>query len=213
VGHLVHDARRPRRRQRAARLDEIGERLALDELHREIDQAVGRLAEVIDAADVRVREPRRVARLAIEARDRVGIGVHPRMHHLERALAAHLHVLGQVDGAHPAFAELLDHVVAIGDHLAEEIARGAGRSQRRAVARADALAEGILGPAGRADFLFAHKLSTRRVWSPIRIFWPAFTGRSPRTAIATPLRLPRSSTMNSRSSLRISAWRPLIVWS
>ena len=56
----------------------LGERLALDELHREVDQPVGRLAEVVDPRDVRVIDPAGVRRFAIEAADRVGVVHHRR---------------------------------------------------------------------------------------------------------------------------------------
>ena len=50
---LPRDLRRARRGERAERLAQLRERLALDELHREVDQPVRRLAEVVDAGDVR----------------------------------------------------------------------------------------------------------------------------------------------------------------
>src|ERR1043166_9276784 len=93
----------------------------------------------------------RVGGLAIEAADRVGVLHHARMHHLESALAAHLHVLGQVHLAHAAFAELAHHVIAVGDDRADEIRLAADRAQRRSVARTEPLARRIFGVAGRAN--------------------------------------------------------------
>jgi len=78
---LPGDARGTQRGQRALRLDDVGERLAFHELHRQVDQPLGSLAEVIDPGDVRVVDPAGVRRLAVEAADRVGVvdhaGIHP----------------------------------------------------------------------------------------------------------------------------------------
>ena len=48
VGDLPRDLGRARRRERPFARDDRRQRLALDELHREIERAVGRLAEVVD---------------------------------------------------------------------------------------------------------------------------------------------------------------------
>ena len=175
VARLVDDAPGPRRWQRAGLLDQARQRTPLDELHREVDHPVGRLAEIVDAADVRMAQPRGVRRLAVESRNGIGIGVHPRVHHLERALAPHLHVLSEVHRSHAAFAELLEDVIPVGDDRAEEVRLGVRRAQRTPVPRAEALGEGILGAARRTDLLVAQTLSTRKVWSPIRMRWPGFT--------------------------------------
>ena len=53
--------------------------------------------------------------------------------------------------AHAAFAELLEHVVAVGDDRADEVRAAALRAQRRAVARTEPLVGRILGAAGGAD--------------------------------------------------------------
>ena len=42
-----------------------------------------------------------------------------------RAHAPHLHVLGQIHLAHTAFAELADHVVAVGDDGADDVVASA----------------------------------------------------------------------------------------
>src|SRR5256885_8651912 len=53
-----------------------------------------------------------------------------RSHHLDGAAPAHLHMLGQVHLAHPALAQLPEHVVAIGDDLADQVAGGRRGPQR-----------------------------------------------------------------------------------
>jgi len=52
VGRLLQDARRADGRQGALALDDVRQGGTLDELHGEIDDAVGRFAEVIDLAHV-----------------------------------------------------------------------------------------------------------------------------------------------------------------
>ena len=135
LGHLPRDVRRALRRQRARLLDELRERLAVDELHREIDQPVRRLAEVVDRRDVRVLDPARVRRLAIEAaRSASASCTMPGCITFIALLRAHLHVLGEIHLPHAAFAELAEHVVAVGDDRADEVAARLARaaSSRRA---------------------------------------------------------------------------------
>ena len=86
------------------------ERLALEQLHREVELPVV-LVEVVDRADVRVIERRRGARLAAEALDRLlGRGVAG-----GRTLSAtwrpSFSVLGAIDDAHAARAELVEDLV------------------------------------------------------------------------------------------------------
>src|SRR5690349_1972429 len=108
-------------------------------------------------------DPARIGRLTIEPADGVGVLHQRRIHHLERALAAHLHVFGEIDLAHPAFTELSEHVIAIGDDRADQITGGVLETKRRSVLWAEALVELILGSALRTDLWTAHALSTRRI--------------------------------------------------
>ena len=71
VGDLSRDARAPRRAA-AARRDPFRQRLALDQLQHEGAHAVG-LFEAVDRRDVRVVERRQHPRLALEARQPLGI--------------------------------------------------------------------------------------------------------------------------------------------
>src|SRR2546428_772101 len=94
----------PGKGQRSRAPDQLRERLALDELHRQVDEPFGRLTEVVDGADVSVRDAAGIRRLAIEAGHRFGIVHHGRVHHLDGAAAPHLHVLGAggMGQEHPA---------------------------------------------------------------------------------------------------------------
>ena len=89
--------------ERPLLLDQFGQRRPVDELHREIDDAVG-LTEVVHISHVRMVDATRVRRLTIEAADRVCILHHRRIHDLERAPAPHLHMLGEVHLPHAALA-------------------------------------------------------------------------------------------------------------
>ena len=60
-------------RQRAARASAIGQRLALDQLEDQRAHAVG-LLEAVDRGDVGMIERREHARLALEARQPIGVG-------------------------------------------------------------------------------------------------------------------------------------------
>ena len=73
-----------------------------------------------------------------------------RVHHLDRALAIHLHVLGDVHAAHAAFAESREDQIAVGDHAADQRVAAALRAKRRAVLRTEAVAGLVFAAALRA---------------------------------------------------------------
>src|SRR6266699_3519618 len=195
-------SRPSRRRERALPLHHSGERLSLDEFHREVDDAVARLAEVVDRADVGMGDSTRVRRFAIEARHGIRVVHQGRIHHLDSAAPAHLHVLGEVHPTHPALTELLQDVVAIGDNLADEIGRGRRGPQRLPVVGAELHVVRVLGRADGAD-LHASVAggtagsSTRSSLSPTRRRDSWRSGTSPRAATATPFRLSASITTKS----------------
>ncbi len=99
-------------------------RLAFDVLHREVEQAVRRFAEVVDLRDVRMVDSAGVGGLAIEPADGVRGERHVGAHHLHRALATHAHVLGEIDAAHAALAEHGEDLVSIGDDLSDQAIAG-----------------------------------------------------------------------------------------
>ncbi len=97
--------------------DQLLERAALEELHRDVVGAV-ELAAVEDLDDVGVLQAGGGARLAAEALDELRVGGEAAVEDLQRDLAAELGVLGAVDVGHAAAADALDDRVALVDDLA-----------------------------------------------------------------------------------------------
>src|ERR1700752_2304146 len=218
IRRLAEDVGGACQRQRALALEQIGEWLALDELHGEVDQPVARFAEIVDGADVGVRDAAGVRGFAIEPRDRVGIVHHRRVHHLDRAAPPHLHVLGQIHLAHAAFTELLHDVIAVRPTLPHESVRRRRGAQRLAIVGTELHIVGVLGGADGTDLHAAAPpsgaalpgSSTRSSLSPIMMREPWRSSMAPRAATATPLRLWSSTSTKSASSERTVACCALI---
>jgi hypothetical protein len=94
VGDLPRDGDRLRDRQRPPR-DHLRQVLALDQLHHQRAATVA-LLETVDGGDVRVVELRQELRLALEARQPVGVGGERRREHLDRHLAPQRGVGGAI---------------------------------------------------------------------------------------------------------------------
>jgi hypothetical protein len=105
-------------------LDDAAELDALEELHDEVHAAVGGGSGVGDVDDVRVTDLRCGARLAAEPLDEIGHARVAGMQDLERDALADLDVLGQVDLAHAAFADQLDHAIATVDLDPDQVRLG-----------------------------------------------------------------------------------------
>ena len=78
--------------------------LAVDVLHRQ-ERVAFELADVVDAADVRMRHLPRHPHFGVELREARGIAIHGLGQELERDRLAELQVVGAVDLAHAALAE------------------------------------------------------------------------------------------------------------
>ncbi len=85
-------------------------------------------AEIEDPADVRMTHPARQQDLALETLDRLRIAARRRTEHLERHAAAQMQVLGAIDLARGALAEVARDPVARRDDLAEREDRHLRRS-------------------------------------------------------------------------------------
>ena len=118
-----------------------------------------RLTEIVDRGHVRVIDAAGVRRLAIESADGLGVPRHRRMQHLDGALPAHLHVLGEINTSHSTGAQLFLHVIALGDDRTDKVRGHAALPvQRRPVLWAEALALGVDDAAGGADLQCAHSV-------------------------------------------------------
>ena len=108
---LHGERRRLGRRQRSPPRDELGERLAVDVLHRDEGASVVG-ADIEDAHDVRVGEPSRQARLTDEAAPQVLVAREVLGEPLQRHRPVELDVVSEVDGRHRSVAERTDELVA-----------------------------------------------------------------------------------------------------
>ena len=93
-------------RHRSPRLDEIGERFAVDKLHRHVRLVVV-LAGGVDGDDVRVTQRRRRPCLAKEPFEDFLVA-DLLANHLDRHLAAQVQIAAKIDGAHPSGANLAE---------------------------------------------------------------------------------------------------------
>ena len=93
-------------RQRSPRTDDLGERFAVDKLHRHVRLVVV-LAARVDRDDVRVAQCGGGACLAEKPVEDLLVA-DLLANHLDRHLAAQFRVAAEVDGAHPAGADLAE---------------------------------------------------------------------------------------------------------
>ena len=145
VRHLEHQPGCLRRRNRPA-LEPRLQRLAVDERHRDERAPVRQLLDVVNRADVGVIERGRGAGFGNEAPPGVLVPHQLRRQELQRDEPAEPQVLGLVDDAHAARANLGEDAI-VGDRLADH--------------------PGILHP-GRA----AHRTLERSLMPNSRIFCP-----------------------------------------
>jgi len=96
---------------------ELAEIPAIQELHGDVDQAVGRLSEIGDVDHVLVTDTGGAAGFLEKPRDEIRAPRELGREHLERELLLDDDVLGQVDGPHPALSQLPEDTVTIRDEL------------------------------------------------------------------------------------------------
>ena len=102
---------------------ELGQRRALDVLHREVEQAVGRLAVVDDRDAVGMVQARRAHRLVAEPRDHPRVGAQLLVEDLDRDGAAERDLVGLVDGAAAADADAGGQLELVAEDSADELQR------------------------------------------------------------------------------------------
>ena len=119
VGHLAEDAHRLGDRKLADTIEPRAQRLAVDVRHHVEEKALDG-ARVVEGQDMRVRQLGRdfdfpEKSLGSERGGELGT------EHLDGDLAPVAHVVGEVDGRHPAGAELADDRVAVGQRGCEPV--------------------------------------------------------------------------------------------
>jgi len=136
IGGLGNDVCAHHWMQRDFTLERGGERLPVDEFHRQVHQAFVGLTEVEDRGDVRMIDLAGVLGFAREALQCFRLMQQGLPHDLDRTLALHADVLGQIHLAHAAFANTRDHTVAPAHHLPDEVTL-VHDGQRRPILRAE----------------------------------------------------------------------------
>ena len=109
----------------------VGERAAVQALHDDVHRAVGHLVEVEHARDVRMIDVDLDVRLATQASDLAAVLRRRAAEHLDGDLVAERGVLGRVDDADAARADLLADAVLAAEHRARELAGDRRRSSPR----------------------------------------------------------------------------------
>ena len=128
--HLPQDRQPGREIHRAPPHFAVGEQLALEERHHQVDEPVLRLAQAQDAADVGVIEPHRETGLAPQPLHRALVAGQLGRQDLDRDFLVAGDLLGEVDVRHPALAQLLEHLIAGVEQLVGQ-GRGAVQAGRR----------------------------------------------------------------------------------
>ncbi len=111
------------RDRRSLALQEIRKALPLEPFHHDVRRAVAELAEVEDVDDVLVLDVRRGFGLVEETRDDLRAATQVRQEHLHRDAPPEPRVLGDVDRAHSAFADL-----AANDVVTDRLSNHRGRA-------------------------------------------------------------------------------------
>src|SRR5205807_10237611 len=116
LGDLPKDVDRALDRQHLFALDDLGERLTLEVLHREEQPVIVGPSEVEHLQDVIVVELRYRRRLATEPLERRVVRRKLRMQNLDRDALAKRRVLAAIDRPRPPLPHFLHEEVAISDH-------------------------------------------------------------------------------------------------
>ena len=139
------------RRQRTPLFDDVRERLAAEQLHHEVDDAV-RPPDAIDGDDVGMLELCGGAGFALEALDEILVERQRERKDLDRYFSVELLVAGLEDDGHSPAAQLLEQLPLIFQCFADDVEfsllDGLAGRQRRAAAAGD---PGEVKSAGRAE--------------------------------------------------------------
>ena len=136
IRHLTNDRQDLRRGEPSVPPELVGQRLAVQQLHRENHDLAGRPVarsrvsvpeDIVDSTDVRVRHLSRQVHLALEQQDRALVSGDVRQDGLERDPLAQFEILRLVELAHAAFRKVADDAEAEGDDVASSKHRGPRR--------------------------------------------------------------------------------------
>src|SRR3569623_123300 len=142
VAELLPDREHATQRQRPHRFELVRQRVAAQQLHDEVEDAVVGLADVVDVDDIGLVEPAREPRLAQEAFHRDAVARELGMNDLDRDLAVDRNLVRAIDGDHAAVAELrAERVALIEDAPDEHIAGRLELDQAGSVDRAGVAVE------------------------------------------------------------------------
>ncbi len=141
--------------------DVLREGRALQQLHHQEHRAILDLAVVVDLDDVRVRQRRRVLRLAPEPLAQPFVARHRRAHDLHRDGSVHQRVARAVDRRHPAMTDLFFHEIATGQRRPD--VRVIGDVELGGVDEAPILVVRVLQTAGGTDLHFSGATIPERV--------------------------------------------------
>ena len=163
LADLDQDVRGALDRERLLHREHVIERVAFEQLHREVQPAVERAPEVVDLDDVLVIDLGDRGRLAPEPLDREVVARELGVEHLDRDLAAQRDVLRAIDRAGAALPDQLLDLEPLAEQLADErIARRVTQLGAPAV-RAEQRALGVrvaaatAGDQGRGHVMSGHK--------------------------------------------------------
>jgi hypothetical protein len=109
-------------------LDQLAERLALQQLHAQEQLAIRGLVAVVDTDDVAVVEQRERLRLADEPLTAIGAKLQRLAEHLDGDRSIQIEVVPAPHGSHAALADLVEHLDPAGEestrlHLGHEVRR------------------------------------------------------------------------------------------
>ena len=170
-GHLTNDRQDLRRGEPSVPPELVGQRLAVQQLHRENHDLAGRSVtrsrvsmpeDIVDTTDVRVRHLSRQVHLALEQQDRTLVSGDVRQDGLERDPLAQFKILRLVELAHAAFRKVADDAEAERDDVASSKHRG----PRRPSLNHSGAGRVVIGPAERRGRWNGLELAVKQALDP-----------------------------------------------
>ncbi len=128
---LDEQARDAGEREPLLDIEDVAQALPVEELHRDVEEAVGLLTEVEHAREVRMIEPARRERLGLEATAEIGVALKRLVHHLHGDRHVKITMACAIDAARAALThEGLDDELSAGERSTDERIRRMGCALR-----------------------------------------------------------------------------------